>query len=460
MMAEPIFTISGLRGIIGKDLTPELACRVAAGFGTFTGPGRIALGRDCRSSGEMLFHAVAAGLMSAGCEVLDCGICPTPTIPLLVREEKLGGGIEITASHNPPEWNGLKFVASRAAFLNDKELAELKRIVARQGALSAGWDRLGRVVARDDAIDIHIRRILQSDLFRNRPRRKLKIGIDACNGAASLAAEKTVQELGSTAYALFCSVHEGGCFPRRPEPVPGHLAELGKFVRDKGLDLGIAFDPDGDRFSAVDETGLPLGEEATVILAVDFVLRQTRGPVVVNLSTTRGVDDIAGRYGVEVIRSRVGEAAVVAKMAEVGAVVGGEGNGGVIIPAINTSRDGMVALAMLVQTISDAGQSLSAISRNLPRYVMVKDKATIGRRSWTAKRKALGDAFPGMARNLTDGIKLSGKGDWLHVRMSNTEPIVRLIAEARTETEARRLIARAKKVLQDSNTKTQRHEKR
>lgn len=446
-MASPIFTISGLRGIVGKDLTPELACRVAAGFGVFVGSGKVALGRDCRSSGDMLFHAVAAGLVSSGCEVLDCGICPTPTIPVMVREEKLKGGIEITASHNPPEWNGLKLVSSDAAFLNDEQLAGLKRALRQKQLPAQGWDRLGRVITRDDAIDIHIRRILHSDLFHDRPRRKLKIGIDACNGAASLAAQRMAQELGSQSFALFCSLHEHGCFPRRPEPAAGHLTALTEFVRKKGLDLGVAFDPDGDRFSCVDETGTSLGEEATVMLATDFVLSRVLGPVVVNLSTTRGIDDIAARHGVPVNRSRVGEAAVVARMKETGAVVGGEGNGGVIIPAINMSRDGLVALAMLVQTISDSGKSLSALARELPRYVMLKDKVQTAGRAWPLLRGRLERAFAGTAQDKTDGIKLNDKDWWLHVRTSNTEPIVRLIAEARTEAEVKSLIRRAKKVL-------------
>jgi len=448
-MSLPIFTISGLRGIIGKDLTPELVCRTAAGFGISAGGGKVALGRDCRSSGDLMLHAVAAGLVSVGCEVLDCGICPTPTIPVLVREEKLSGGIEITASHNPPEWNGLKFVSADAAFLNDRELADLKRILKQKQLALRGWDRLGKVTVRDDAIDIHIRRILHSDLFRNRPRTKLKVGIDACNGAASLAAQRMTQELGSMPYALFCSQHEGGCFPRLPEPTADHLGELGEFVRRKKLDLGVAFDPDGDRFSCVDETGAALGEEATVMLAIDFVLRRSSGPVVVNLSTSRGVDEISARYGVRVERSRVGEAAVVARMKELGAVAGGEGNGGVIIPAINTSRDGLVALAMLVQTISDSSKPLSVLARELPHYVMVKDKVQTAGGSWPKKRARLEKAFAGTEPDRTDGIKLSGRDFWLHVRMSNTEPIVRLIAEARTEIEARHLISRAKKVIED-----------
>jgi phosphomannomutase len=446
-MGTPIFTISGLRGIVGEDLTPELACRTAAGFGVFVGSGKVALGRDCRSSGDMLFHAVAAGLVSSGCEVLDCGICPTPTIPMLVRAERLSGGIEITASHNPPEWNGLKFVSADAAFLNDEQLAGLRRVLRQKQLPARVWDRLGKVAVRDDAVDIHIRRILHSDLFRNRPRRELKIGIDACDGAASLAAQRMAQELGSVPYALFCSLHEHGCFPRRPEPTPDHLVELAEFVRQKGLDLGVAFDPDGDRFSCVDETGTPLGEESTVMLAADFVLGRVLGPVVVNLSTTRGIDDIAARHGVQVIRSRVGEAAVVARMNETGAVVGGEGNGGVIIPAINASRDGLVALAVLVQTISDSGKPLSALARELPHYVMLKEKVQTAGRAWPRLGGRLARAFAGSAQDKTDGIKLNGKDWWLHVRRSNTEPIVRLIAEARTETEARRLIRRAKRVL-------------
>ena len=284
---------------------------------------------------------------------------------------------------------------------------------------------------------------------RNRPRRKLRVGIDACNGAASRAATKLVQELGSHAFEIFCSPQEGGRFPRQPEPTADHLSALSELVRRRKLDLGAAFDPDGDRFSCVDERGNPLGEEASVMLATEFVLMQSPGPVVVNLSTTQAIDEIAARHGAPVFRTRVGEAAVVARMKELGAVVGGEGNGGVIIPAINAGRDGLVALATVVQAVSDAGKPLSAIAQGLPRYAMVKDKVRAFPKAGNATRKRLQREFAGAEFDSTDGLKILGQHWWLHVRPSNTEPIIRLIAEAGSESQARRLIKRAKKTLSE-----------
>jgi phosphomannomutase len=461
-MPSPIFTISGLRGIVGENLTPELVTTTCAGFGAYSRGRKIALGRDCRSSGEMLTAAALRGLLSSGCDVLDLGICPTPTVVAVVTERKLSGGIMITASHNPPEWNGLKFIAAAGRFLNDEELKGFK-LVFRESSKAqkpkgpkAQRLKPGSITRVANAWELHIRRVLMSKLFP-RPRRRLRIGVDACNGAASIAAMKTIEALGSVPFGLYCDPEQGSRFPRAPEPTADHLQDLSRFVRRHKLDLGVAFDPDGDRFSCVDENGVPLGEEATVMLAADFVLRKSPGPVVVNMSTTQGVEEIAGRYDVPVFRSRVGEAAVVAMMNQVGACVGGEGNGGVIVPAINACRDGLVALAVVVQAVSDSGQPLSRVAESLPRYIMLKDKIARGLKPWSQLKKALVRAFALMApdmkaqklkgSNVTDGLKLVGDGYWLHVRPSNTEPIIRIIAEARTEAVARGLIRKARKTI-------------
>jgi phosphomannomutase len=444
-MSSALFTISGLRGVIGTTLTPEYVALVAGGFGTQAGGGRVALGRDCRTSSELLRNSVIAGLIGAGSSVVDLGVCPTPTVGVIVREERLAGGIMITASHNPPDWNGLKFVSPAGTFLTAKQVTRLRRLIRGSALRRAAWDHLGKVEFLPEAIDRHIAQIMKSPLFRRRPRRRLRIGIDACHGAASYAAPVLVRRLGSLPYGLFCTPGSG--FPRGPEPTPDHLSALGRFVRSNRLDLGVAFDPDADRFSCVDEQGRPLGEEASVMLACDFVLRRNPGPVVVNLSTTRGIDDIAARYGVPVYRTRVGEAAVVERMLQVKARVGGEGNGGVTIPEINPARDGLVALACLVQIVSDARLPLSEIARTLPGYSMVKDKVTVPRTAWPRLRAQLRREFPTGLSDHTDGLKLIGRDHWLHVRPSNTEPIVRLIAEASEASVARRLIARARRVI-------------
>lgn len=449
-MPGNIFTLSGLRGVVGNDLQPEIICRVAAGFGTLLRHNRpdnhlpvVALGRDCRSSGAMLHAAALSGLLSTGCDVLDAGICPTPTIPLTVVRKKLAGGLMITASHNPPEWNGLKFISAAGAFLDQTQFQQLKRIIRCGHFDRAGWNQLGTHRYLNNALDLHIRQILSARYFRRVHFRQLRVGIDACNGAASVAAVRLIRQLGGKAFPLFCDTNARTGFPRKPEPTAEHLSELAQFVRDRRLDFGAAFDPDGDRFSCVDETGKPLGEEATVMLAIDFVLRQSPGPVVVNLSTTHGVDDIAARYGIPVYRTPVGEAAVVSEMQRVRAVVGGEGNGGVIIPAINRTRDGLVALTVVCGLLSQSGRRLSELAQELPSYYQRKDKLRTEQR-WPTIRAALERDFAGARFIRQDGLKIILNDGWLHIRQSNTEPIVRIVAEATSAQLAVWMVRKAK----------------
>jgi phosphomannomutase len=284
----PLFGISGLRGVVGHDLFPETVARLAAAFGAATGAGRVALGRDSRVSGEMFASAARAGLQSAGCAVVDLGICPTPTVLHCTRTTGLDAGIVITASHNPDRWNGMKFCRADGRFITADEVAGLRERFAQSGE-RAEWLGL-RPGARDDsAVANHVRAVVESPLFAFK-HRKLRIGVDAVNGAASQAAQVLVRAFGAEPVPLYCdpspeSLATG--FPRRPEPVAEHLGALESLVREAGLDAGFAFDPDGDRFSCVDETGCALGEEATICLACRYVLARTPGPVVVNLSTTR-----------------------------------------------------------------------------------------------------------------------------------------------------------------------------
>jgi phosphomannomutase len=453
-MQSPIFGISGLRGIVGDSLLPETVIRYAAAFGTFVGHGTVAVGRDCRASGEMMHAAAVAGLVSVGCEVVDLGICPTPTVVYVTRRGTLAGAMMLTASHNPEQWNGMKFVSREGQFLSPDEVAAFRKLLKGKGAKYADWDALRPVKKNPNAIYTHINSILSNDLFRGiRPAlidRKLKVGVDAVNGAASVAACQLVEALGAEPVRLYCSIEpmkQGTMFPRKPEPEAQNLGDLCNLVRERKLDLGIAFDPDGDRFSCVDETGAPLGEEATICLACKYVLPRRKGPVVVNLSTTRAVDDVCAELGETVERAPVGEANVADRMEKVQAVLGGEGNGGVILPDLNFTRDGLVAAATVVGLVSQGREPLSIIGGALPKYQMVKTTMGLSREQFAERSEKLAKAFEGAAVDRQDGLKFSLDDSWVQVRPSNTEPIVRIIAEARTEPQVKAIVDKVRQAL-------------
>jgi len=453
-MQSPIFGISGLRGIVGDGLTPETVSRYAATFGTFVGHGTVALGRDCRSSGEMMNAAAVAGLVAVGCEVMDLGICPTPTVVHVTRRGTLAGALMLTASHNPEQWNGMKFVSREGQFLSPEEFAAFRKLLKGKGAKYALWEALRPVKANPNAIYAHVNSILSHELFRSiRPalsERRLKVGVDAVNGAASVAACQMVEALGAEPVRLYCSIEpmkQGAAFPRKPEPEAQNLGDLANLVRERKLDLGIAFDPDGDRFSCVDETGSALGEEATICLACKYVLPRRKGPVVVNLSTTRAVEDICVELGATVERAPVGEANVADRMEKVQAVLGGEGNGGVILPELNFTRDGLVAAATVIGLVSQGREPLSAIGATLPKYQMVKTSMSLKPEQFAERGEKLTKAFEGASVDRQDGLKFSLEDSWVHVRPSNTEPIVRIIAEAKTDAQAKEFVDRARKGL-------------
>jgi phosphomannomutase len=449
-----IFGISGLRGIIGESLFPETVTRYAAAFGTFVGHGTVAVGRDCRASGEMMLAAATAGLAAVGCEVVDLGICPTPTVVYITRRGTVAGAIMLTASHNPEQWNGMKFVSREGQFLSPDEVAAFRRLVKGKGAKYADWDALRPVKKNPNAIYAHINSILSNELFRGVRlaiiERKLKVGVDAVNGAASVAACQLVEALGAEPVRLYCSIEpmkQGATFPRKPEPEAQNLGDLCNLVRERKLDLGMAFDPDGDRFSCVDETGAPLGEEATICLACKYVLPKRKGPVVVNLSTTRAVDDVCAELGVTVERTPVGEANVADRMEKAQAVLGGEGNGGVILPELNFTRDGLVAAATVIGLVSLGKGPLSAIRATIPQYQMVKTSMSLTREQFAERTEKLVKAFEGAQVDRQDGLKFSMGDSWVHIRPSNTEPIVRIIAESKTEAQAREVADKARQAL-------------
>ena len=454
-----VVSVSGFRGRVGDPLTPELVCGLAAAFGAFVrrsaglGDARTAeflIGRDSRTSGPMLADAASSGLVSVGCDVVDLGVVSTPTLMLAVEKSDALGGIAVTASHNPAEWNALKFAAPEGTFLDTETMSAFLEFALQEKPARASWDELGTVKTDDGAARRHLEAVLelpQLDLPALRAR-GFKVALDCVRGAGATIMPQLLEALGCEVVAI--NIEMDGRFPRDPEPTAENLGELADFVRRENADIGLAVDPDVDRLSLVNESGVPLGEDLTLALASAVVLRRTPGIVVTNLSTSGIVEDVARAYGSELVRSPVGEINVVRRMQSEGAVVGGEGNGGVILPDLHHTRDAPVAAALVLQHLVDEGSTLSAAVDRWPVYTIVKKKIDF-------PREALSDAYIELERRLesdgvdsTDGARLHWveRRAWLHVRPSGTEPVVRLIAEAPGRSEAEELIERARAVLE------------
>lgn len=435
------FSLSGLRGKVGDDITPEMITAYSQAFGRYLGKGPLVLGRDARRSSLQFSSAVASGIVAAGCSAINLGVVPTPTVLLMVTKLKAKGGIVVTASHNPLDWNGLKFISPQGSFLDKKEFEEFSEILNKGGSLSVPYESSGTVEDYGRALDEHIAAIMNHRFFKNVSFEKLKVGVDAGNGAASLFAPELLKRLGAEVFELYCT--PDGTSPRPPEPVSENLTDLSRFVKEKRLDVGFAFDPDGDRLACVDETGKPIGEELTLALATMSVLEKRKGPVVINLSTSRTTEDVAKGFGVMVLRTPIGEANVVATMRQVRAVIGGEGNGGVIFPEINFGRDGLVATALILNLLTERARPLSQLVSQLPQYYMKKVKARYQALNW----QKIKNSFSGKTIDETDGIRVDDADSWLHIRVSKTEPVVRIIAEAKTEARTDSLVAETLKLL-------------
>lgn len=441
-----MISVSGVRGIVGDGLIPEVALRFAQAYGSKFGPGRIVVGRDSRVTGEMIKHAVWAGLTSVGCDVVDIGVAPTPTTEMVTERQENSGGIIITASHNPKEWNALKLLAPDGLFLSPQEGEHVLNRVQQQEFDFVGWDKVGKIVPYDAAIEDHIRAVEGLKLINTQQIKKqhFKVIADPCNGAGGVILPQLFQRLGCE--VIFLNREPNGLFPRSPEPLPANLVELSEAVKNHKADLGIAVDPDVDRLALVSEQGIPLGEEYTLALATDFILSHTPGAVVVNASTSRVMDDIASKYGVDLHRTKVGEIHVALRAREISAVIAGEGNGGIIYPELHLGRDAIVGIALILQYLTEKNQPVSNVYASLPKYFMVKDKITLP--FGTDANKLIAKyvkTHHNEKMDLTDGFKFIYEKSWLHIRASNTEPIIRVIAEAPTEEEANNLVEFLKK---------------
>jgi phosphomannomutase len=452
-------SVSGIRGHVGKDLTPELVARYAAALGAWsrsTQPVRpstrpsVILGRDARTSGPMFARAAAAGFMSVGVDVIDLGMVPTPTVQLAVEHHRAGAGLILTASHNPIEWNALKFVGPDGIFL-DGAAGRAVSELAERGPPRTGWADVGEIRQDEGAIDRHLDAILALPLIDVGAirKRRFNVALDCVRGAGATAIVPLLERLGCRVHGI--NLETDGLFPRAPEPIPENLGDLSRLVRDTGAEVGFAIDPDVDRLALVDEMGQAIGEDYTLAFAVAAVLdgriSEAAVPtVVVNLSTSLVVEDAARSRGARFVRAPVGEANVARAIRDEGAVIGGEGNGGVMLPALHIGRDAPLGVALILHLLAATGVTLSRLVAAAPRYTIVKAKGPRG-----SELRPLYDRlrrqFPDAAADERDGLRLSWHDRWLHVRPSGTEPIIRLIAEAPTAAGAEALVATGRKLL-------------
>jgi len=421
-----IKSISGIRGIFGKTLTKGIVNSYTNIFTHIQPSGDILLARDSRYHGIDLYESISETLTLMGRNVISCNIIPTPTAQFIIKEKKLAGGIVITASHNPIEWNGLKFLDSDGCFLNSDKMEKL---------LSANPETItidrGNIIESDNSYVSHIKNVLNLDCINIEKikKKKLKVVVDTVNGAAYKILPEFLEKLNCNIIKVNCK--NTGEFPRGAEPIPAHLGDLSKIVREEKADIGFATDPDADRLAIVSNTGLPIGEELTLILALESYLKYYKDSqtIVTNLSTSMGVDFIAKKYNSTVHRSSVGEINVVEKMKELDSAIGGEGNGGVILEESHLGRDSLVASALVLNYLAQSNLPFNEIVENIPCFVMIKDKINL-------QDDVDFNHIKGLFQNdhvtfiESDGLKIIWEDKWVHIRKSNTEPIIRIISEA------------------------------
>ena len=441
-----MISVAGIRGIVGDSLTPPVIARFAAAFAHARGPGPVVIGRDARTTGPLVRHAVLAGLLGAGRDAIDLGLATTPTTQWAVEHLGAAGGVILTASHNPAPWNALKLLSGKGEFLSAAEGAEVKRRFDADQDLWVPWDAVGSERDEPGALEWHLERVLSLDdldvdAIR---RRRFKVVVDGCASVGGFAVPALLDRLGADCVRLDCEPN--GRFTRELEPLPEHLGALGRRVVESGADFGVALDPDADRAAFVDAAGVPLGEEYTVALGTQVVLARRKGPVVTNLSTSRILAAVCERAGVPLFRTAVGEAHVVEGLKARHAIAGGEGNGGMILPAAHYGRDGLVAVALVAQAMS-AGATLRALADELPKYQMVKDKLPRPETPWGEAAVRLEKAFEGWAVDRADGLRFEQGEEWVHVRPSGTEPVVRVIAESLDRGRTREIVETARRAL-------------
>jgi phosphomannomutase len=432
--------ITGVRGIVGETFTPEVAVGFAQAFGTYLDGGRILVCRDTRLSGPMVRSAVVAGLLAAGSEVVDLGICPTPSLQLAVTWLKADGGIAITAGHNPAQWSALKFVRGDGLYLNPLQAEELLDIFHQGEFAKATWDKIKPAIQHHNPIEQHIellRNVFDIGAIKTR---RLKVAVDCCNGACSRLIPRWLAELGCEILAINNDLT--GAFPHRPEPTPETMAQLSAVVKAGHADIGFAHDADGERLGIVNEQGDPLSEESTLALATRIRLEQGAGTIVTNVSTTAAIERIATGYGGRVVRTQVGQTYISEAMLEHSAILGGEGSGGVTVPQVHLTHDSAAAVGLILEGLARSGERVSDVVRQLPGLFMLKHNLAVEPNRLYSVLQAFRIAVEHehLAYDLTDGIKVDLPEGWTHVRASNTESMIRIIVEAENAANARRLL--------------------
>ena len=422
--------ITGVRGIVGETFTPEVAVGFSQAFGTYLDGGRILVCRDTRASGPMVRAAVIAGLLAAGCEVIDLGVSPTPSLQLAVELLEADGGIAITAGHNPSQWNALKFVRGDGLYLNPTQAEELLDIFHQGEFAKASWDQIKPAIHYQDPIQHHIallKGVFDVEAIKHR---QLKVAVDCCNGACSLLIPPWLREMGCEVLVLNDNVNAP--FPHAPEPKPDTMAQLSAVVKAGNADIGFAHDADGERLGIVTESGEPLSEELTFALAARIRLELKTGTLVTNVSTTGAIEQIAAVYGGSVVRTQVGQAYISESMIELNGVLGGEGSGGVTVPELHSTHDSAAAVGLILEGLARTSRPVSEFIQELPRLTMLKHNLPVepNRLYSVLQNFRLAMEHERLTYDLTDGIRVVLPQGWIHVRASNTESMIRVIVEA------------------------------
>jgi phosphomannomutase len=439
--------ISGVRGIVGESFTPELIVGFAQAFGTYLDSRRILVCRDTRSSAPMAHSAVLAGLLSTGCEVIDLGICPTPSLQLAVNRLDAEGGISITAGHNPEPWNALKFVRGDGLYLNAPQADELLDIYHQAEFDKATWERIRSRVEERDAIAGHLETLARAFDTEAIRARHLTVAVDCCNSSCSLLTPRWLSELGCEVLAI--NDDPTVPFPHAPEPRQQTMAQLRAVVRAGHADVGFALDADGERLGIVTEDGEILSEEATLPVCAEIQLARESGTVVTNVSTSGAVDVVAARYGATVVRTAVGQSYVSEAMIEARAVIGGEGSGGVVVPRVQLTHDSAAVIGLILEHVARTRQRMSELALGLPRLTMIKRNVAVEPNRIYSLVQRVHDELEreGVEYDETDGIKIARPGGWVHIRVSNTESMIRIIAESEDPARAQELMDSARDVL-------------
>ena len=428
-MTKLMISVSGVRGIFGESLTSKIAQKYASHFGIFCNRGKIIVGRDSRISGPKMFRAISTGLMSIGCNVVDLGMVSTPTVLLAVEESDATGGISITASHNPAEWNAIKFVGENGMFLFPQEAQRFINSL-NEHIEYASSDKMGKLTQDTEATNSHIKKILNIpylDIEKIKIK-NFKVVIDSVNGAGGLISPRLLRDLGCEVIEI--NSEPTGIFAHTPEPLNKNLKQLEDAVADHKADIGFATDPDVDRLAIVSEKGKCIGEELSLLLSERFILSKVKGDIVTNLSSSMASEDIAKEFGVKVHRTKVGEINVGKKMKEINSPVGGEGNGGIICPEVHYTRDAPAGMALILDYLAESGKTISELASKIPKYYFAKDKIKVTLDQLDSIMTKVPEIFADHKLDRTDGIKVIGDKYWIHLRKSGTEPIIRVYVES------------------------------